>query len=144
MTSVATAAHWRVRIETVRGRRRESDGVSAWAISCQCNPAPAAVGHSAPSPLLHGNITQIPRSGGFGRLQIGASEWHSLGLVGTRSPVAVQGAAAQPLRAPKGEFVSGELAADCARFLAETRRRVEQRRTVDGRPQMRADTWRAQ
>jgi len=57
----------------------------------------------------------------------------------------VQGAAAQPLRAaPKGEFVSGELAADCARFLAETRRRVEQRRTVDARPQMRADTWRAQ
>ena len=56
----------------------------------------------------------------------------------------MQGAAAQPQRAPKGEFVSGELAADCARFLAETRRRVEQRRTVDARPQMRADTWRAQ
>jgi hypothetical protein len=49
----------------------------------------------------------------------------------------------QPQRAPKGEFVSGELAADCARFLAETRRRVEQRRTVESRPLARADSWRA-
>jgi hypothetical protein len=49
----------------------------------------------------------------------------------------------QPRRAPKGEFVSGELAADCARFLAETRRRVEQRRTVESRPLARADSWRA-
>jgi hypothetical protein len=65
-------------------------------------------------------------------------------VVGTRSPVGGYGAAAQPQRAPKGEFVSGELAADCARFLADTRRRVEQRRTVDARPQLRADTWRAQ
>jgi hypothetical protein len=46
-------------------------------------------------------------------------------------------------RAPKGEFVSGELAADCARFLAETRRRVEQRRTVDTRPLARAESRRA-
>ena len=45
---------------------------------------------------------------------------------------------------PEGEFVSGELAADCARFLAETRRRVEQRRTADARPQLARDTWRAQ
>jgi hypothetical protein len=44
---------------------------------------------------------------------------------------------------PKGEFVSGELAADCARFLAETRRRVEQRRTVVARPQIARDTWHA-
>jgi hypothetical protein len=49
----------------------------------------------------------------------------------------------QPQRAPKGEFVSGELAADCARFLAETRQRVEQRRTVESRPLARADSRRA-
>jgi hypothetical protein len=42
-------------------------------------------------------------------------------------------------RPPEGEFVSGELAADCARFLAETRRRVEQRRTIESRPLLRAD-----
>jgi hypothetical protein len=48
----------------------------------------------------------------------------------------------QVLRAPEGEFVSGELAADCARFLAETRRRVEQRRTVESRPLVRADARR--
>jgi hypothetical protein len=48
----------------------------------------------------------------------------------------------QPQRAPKGEFVSGELAADCARFLAETRRRVEQRRTVEARPLARTESWR--
>jgi hypothetical protein len=65
--------------------------------------------------------------------------------VGTRwSSAGGRGAAAQPQRAPKGEFVSGELAADCARFLADTRRRVEQRRTVDTRTQVRADAWRAQ
>jgi hypothetical protein len=34
------------------------------------------------------------------------------------------------VRELKGEFVSGELADDCARFLAETRRRVEQRQLV--------------
>jgi hypothetical protein len=49
----------------------------------------------------------------------------------------------QPPRAPKGEFVSGELAADCARFLAETRQRVEQRRTVERRPLARSEPWRA-
>jgi hypothetical protein len=38
------------------------------------------------------------------------------------------------VRPPEGEFVTGELAADCARFLAETRRRVEVRRTVESRP----------
>jgi hypothetical protein len=65
-------------------------------------------------------------------------------VVGTRwSPVGGHGAAAQPQRAPKGEFVSGELAADCARFLADTRRRVEQRRSADTRTQLRADAWRA-
>jgi hypothetical protein len=131
---------WKVRIETDRNRGRESDGVSAWAISCQCNPALAAEAVTTPSRKYHAN-TAIDR---FRRLQIGGREWHSLGVVGTRSPVAVHGAAAQPQHAPKGEFVSGELAADCARFLAETRRRVEQRRTVDARPQMRADTWRTQ
>jgi hypothetical protein len=47
----------------------------------------------------------------------------------------------QPQRAPKGEFVTGELAADCARFLDETRRRVEQRRTVEARPLARAEPW---
>jgi hypothetical protein len=46
------------------------------------------------------------------------------------------------VRAPEGEFVSGELAADCARFLAETRRRVEQRRTVESRPLLRAEARR--
>jgi hypothetical protein len=45
-------------------------------------------------------------------------------------------------RAPKGEFVSGELAADCARFLAETRQLVEQRRTVESRPLACAKSWR--
>jgi hypothetical protein len=66
-------------------------------------------------------------------------------VVGTRwSSVGGHGAAAQPQRAPKGEFVSGELAADCARFLAETRRRVEQRRTVDTRPQLSREAWRPQ
>jgi hypothetical protein len=50
--------------------------------------------------------------------------------------------AVQAVRAPEGEFVSGELAADCARFLAETRRRVEQRRTVETRPLVRADSRR--
>jgi hypothetical protein len=54
--------------------------------------------------------------------------------VGTQSSVGGRGAPAQLQRAPKGEFVSGELAADCARFLADTRRRVEQRRTVVSRP----------
>jgi hypothetical protein len=49
----------------------------------------------------------------------------------------------QPQRAPKGEFVTGELAADCARFLAETRRRVEVRQTIESRPLMRADPARA-
>jgi hypothetical protein len=48
-----------------------------------------------------------------------------------------------PQRAPKGEFVSGELAADCARFLAETRRRVEQRREVETRAVAHLDRWRA-
>ena len=76
-------------------------------------------------------------------MQIGGPKWHSLGVVGTRSPVAVHGAAAQPQHAPKGEFVSGELAADCARFLAETRRRVEQRRTVETRPLAHAESPRA-
>jgi hypothetical protein len=51
--------------------------------------------------------------------------------------------AAQPKAAPKGEFVSGDLAADCARFLADTRRRVERRRTVDARPQLSREAWRA-
>jgi len=66
-----------------------------------------------------------------------------LGVVGTRSTAAGHGALAQSKAAPKGEFVSGELAADCARFLAETRRRVEQRRTVDTRPQLSREAWRA-
>jgi hypothetical protein len=48
----------------------------------------------------------------------------------------------QVVRPPEGEFVSGELADDCARFLAETRRRVEQRRTVESRPLVRADARR--
>jgi hypothetical protein len=63
--------------------------------------------------------------------------------VGTRSPAVGRDAAIQPLRAPKGEFVSGELAADCARFLADTRRRVEQRRTVETRPLAHAEPLRA-
>jgi len=62
--------------------------------------------------------------------------------VGTRSSVGGRGVSSQVLRAPEGEFVSGELAADCARFLAETRRRVEQRRTVENRPLVRADARR--
>jgi len=62
--------------------------------------------------------------------------------VGTRSSVGGRGVASPVVRAPEGEFVSGELAADCARFLAETRRRVEQRRTVENRPLMRADSRR--
>ncbi|HEY3765546.1 MAG TPA: hypothetical protein VGL44_10345 [Gaiellales bacterium] len=61
--------------------------------------------------------------------------------MGTRSTVEGHGAAVEPQRAPKGEFVSGELAADCARFLAETRRRVEQRRTVETQPAARAESW---
>lgn len=144
MTSVATAVRRNVRRDTARDQGRESDGVSAWAIPCQCNPAPAAAGHSRaltnPSRKYHAN-TALER---IDRLQSGSRKWHSLGVVGTRSPVGGHGAAAQPQRAPKGEFVSGELAADCARFLAETRRRVEQRRTVDTRPQVHADTRRAQ
>jgi hypothetical protein len=64
-------------------------------------------------------------------------------VVGTRSSVGAPGAPAQAVRAPEGEFVSGELAADCARFLAETRRRVEQRRTVvEGRSLVRAKSQR--
>jgi hypothetical protein len=46
------------------------------------------------------------------------------------------------VRPPEGEFVTGELAADCARFLAETRRRVEVRRTVESRPLVHAETRR--
>jgi hypothetical protein len=66
-------------------------------------------------------------------------------VVGTRwSSVGGQGAAAPPQRAPKGEFVTGELADDCARFLAETRRRVERRRTVDTRPGLSQEAWRPQ
>jgi hypothetical protein len=63
-------------------------------------------------------------------------------VVGTRSSAAGHGASAQLKTAPKGEFVSGDLAADCARFLAETRRRVEQRRTLEARPQLAGDAWR--
>jgi hypothetical protein len=67
-----------------------------------------------------------------------------LAVVGTRWTSAGGHGAAAPLqRAPKGEFVSGELAADCARFLADTRRRVEQRRTVEARPQLSREAWRA-
>jgi hypothetical protein len=61
-------------------------------------------------------------------------------VVGTRSSVGGRGVSSQVVRPPEGEFVSGELAADCARFLAETRRRVEQRRTVETRPLVRADS----
>jgi hypothetical protein len=63
-------------------------------------------------------------------------------VVGTRSTVGGHGAAQEPVRAPKGEFVSGELAADCARFLAETRRRVEQRQLVTMHAGAAADGWR--
>ncbi|HEY2790178.1 MAG TPA: hypothetical protein VGI72_12050 [Gaiellales bacterium] len=63
--------------------------------------------------------------------------------MGTRSSAVGRGAATQPLRAPKGEFVSGELAADCARFLAETRRRVERRRTVETLPLAHVEPLRA-
>jgi hypothetical protein len=63
-------------------------------------------------------------------------------VVGTRSSVGVRGVSSQVVRPPEGEFVSGELAADCARFLAETRRRVEQRRTVESRPLVQADSRR--
>ena len=59
ITSVATAARRKVRIETVRGRRRESDGVSAWAISCQCNPALPAAGHPGAPEGGHHSFTQI-------------------------------------------------------------------------------------
>src|SRR6185437_8105707 len=85
MTSVATAARWKVRIEMVRGRRRESDGVSAWAISCQCNPALAAAGHSAAPGGGHHSFTQYDANtavGLFDRLQTGVREWHSLGSGG--------------------------------------------------------------
>jgi hypothetical protein len=63
-------------------------------------------------------------------------------VVGTRSTVGGHGAAATPARELKGEFVSGELADDCARFLAETRRRVEQRQLVTMRSWAAADGWR--
>lgn len=63
-------------------------------------------------------------------------------MVGTRSTVGGHGAASEPVREPKGEFVSGELAADCARFLAETRRRVEQRQLVTMHAGAAADAWR--
>lgn len=63
-------------------------------------------------------------------------------MVGTRSTVGWHGAASEPVREPKGEFVSGELAADCARFLAETRRRVEQRQLVTMGPGAPTADWR--
>jgi hypothetical protein len=63
------------------------------------------------------------------------------GAVGTRSTVGGHGAAKEPAREPKGEFVSGELAADCARFLAETRRRVEQRQLVTTQAGAAAGGW---
>jgi hypothetical protein len=79
--------------------------------------------------------------GPFDRLSAGREDGKVL-RVGTRSSVGGRGGSSQVLRAPEGEFVSGELAADCARFLAETRRRVEQRRTVETRPLVRADARR--
>jgi hypothetical protein len=79
--------------------------------------------------------------GPFDRLSAGREDGKVL-RVGTRSSVGGRGVSSQVLRAPEGEFVSGELAADCARFLAETRRRVEQRRTVETRPLVRADARR--
>src|SRR5436305_7076679 len=79
-TSVAIAVRWKLRRETERNRRRASDGVSAWAISCQCNPAPTAGALTTPSRKYHAN-TAFHR---FTRLQTGGPEWHSLGVVGTR------------------------------------------------------------
>ena len=148
ITSVATAVRWNVRSETGRDRRRGSDGVSAWAIPYECIPARARAGRPPGAAGALHLFTGISRkyrlSVGFGRLRLEASAaWHSLGVVGTRSPAVGHDAAVQPQRAPKGEFVSGELAADCARFLAETRRRVEQRRTVETPPLVRAGPWRA-
>ena len=69
--------------------------------------------------------------------------WHSVRVVGTRSKVEVRGASGQAQCAPKGEFVSGELAADCARFLADTRLRVERRRAVETRAVAHLERWRA-
>jgi hypothetical protein len=77
----------------------------------------------------------------FDRLSAGRENGKVL-PVGTRSSVGGRGVSAHVVRPPEGEFVSGELAADCARFLAETRRRVEQRRTVESRPLVRADSRR--
>jgi hypothetical protein len=49
----------KVRIVTARGRRRASDGESAWAISSQCIPALAVARHPGGRPAAHHSFTQI-------------------------------------------------------------------------------------